>query len=424
MSPDGLGTRRGGGAVGGDDIAGGSGREPLRFETPEALADYIHGIGRGDTELDGTTRARVAGSEDSCTIRHYPKYKRLCLISSSNKELYARKYNRDEVAVVACELFKPDAAASSGGEAERARAELTTNGPVAAVVCRVYPAPTDPATAVVKLYPAGSPEVDTAASLDGEAVRESDRGERASNGAGERASDGAGAVSMNMVDVEPIHLQGTTQHKPPKGCRSWVDFWQKVAARPDQKKAELPTMCPCTDGDGAAHTLENPVGAHVVFQGRDLCVYCGIVPTCSKCNTAVGSTLSRGRDIVFPCTIAVVADPGRQICHGVLKATKGEQRTPTIFDEILTCMIDRSSVPLQTSVTGWVHRSTERQERQEGRYADPEGYMCHVASIQLASRLSGPYRSGYNRSFKAPPQCTTFEYVGAARGGRDEKRLS
>ena len=426
MSPDGLG----GDAVGGDNgqltLAGGSGREPRRFETHEALEDYVHGVGRGDTELDGTTHARVAGSDDCCTIRHYPKHKQLWLESSSGKRIYARKYNRDEAAAVVCELFKPDAAASTGGAAERdgARAELITNGPVAAVVCRLYPAPGDPATAIVKLYPASSPEPGTAAPLDGEAVRGSDRGELTSSGASECASSGAGAASMNMVDVEPIHLQGTTQHKPPRGCRSWIDFWEKVAARPPQKRAVLPTMCPCRDSDGTAHPLEKPVGAHVVFQGRDLLVYCGIVPTCSKCNTAVGSTLSRGRDIIFPCTIAVVADPGRQICHGVLKATMRGERAPAIFDEILTCKIDRASVPPQTSVTGWVNRGSERQERQEGRYADHEGYMFHVASIQLASRLCGPYRSVCNRSFKVPPQYTTFEYVGAARGGRDEKRLS
>ena len=61
---------------------------------------------------------------------------------------------------------------------------------------------------------------------------------------------------------------------------------------------------------------------------------------------------------------------------------------------------------------------------QEGKYSDPEVYMFHVASIQLASRLSGPYRSGYNRSFKAPPQYVMFAYAGAPRGGREEKRLA
>ena len=85
-----------------------------------------------------------------------------------------------------------------------------------------------------------------------------------------------------ILTTRPVHIMGSTLHKPPSKHGSWTHYWKAVTRK------DLPKRCPCrhsggrpilTDGTGG-----NTVGAHVLFRDRMGSYYGGIVPVSNTAN--------------------------------------------------------------------------------------------------------------------------------------------
>lgn len=73
---------------------------------------------------------------------------------------------------------------------------------------------------------------------------------------------------MSFIEVK--NKKGTSDKTPPKGYKSWIDFWEK-------KKGSKSTNCEVMLCSGKAE-----VGGHVIKSGEGAKEY--ILPICISCN--------------------------------------------------------------------------------------------------------------------------------------------
>lgn len=74
-----------------------------------------------------------------------------------------------------------------------------------------------------------------------------------------------------MVEVKNINGTSKDRYSNPKGCSSWITYWENKSLLP------FPTCCQCEECYNHAK-----VGAHVRKTNRDNKWY--IVPLCYECN--------------------------------------------------------------------------------------------------------------------------------------------
>ena len=104
----------------------------------------------------------------------------------------------------------------------------------------------------------------------------------------------------------PVHIQGSTLHKPPSKDGSWTNYWKAV-----MKRKDLPKRCPCLGTILKGGKGGNVHGAHVLFQDRMGNYYGGIVPVSNTANR-------RGSEIVDKCDIVTVLNFGQMTFEGKL----------------------------------------------------------------------------------------------------------
>ena len=109
-----------------------------------------------------------------------------------------------------------------------------------------------------------------------------------------------------ILTTRPVHIQGSTLHKPPSKHGSWTNYWKAV-----MKRKDLPKRCPCRGTILKGGKGGNVHGAHVLFQDRMGNYYGGIVPVSNTANR-------RGSEIVDKCDIVTVLNFGQMTFEGKL----------------------------------------------------------------------------------------------------------
>ena len=117
-----------------------------------------------------------------------------------------------------------------------------------------------------------------------------------------------------ILTTPPVHIQGSTLHKPPSKHGSWTNYWKAVT-----RNKVLPERCPCRHPGGRLILREgrggNVHGAHVLFQDRLGNYYGGIVPVSDTGNRSE-------RPIVHECDIVTVLNFGQMTFEGKLMTNK------------------------------------------------------------------------------------------------------